>query len=540
MFGWSRSAPPKSLVILSGIALAALILASGCSRNKSAGAPAQILRISQRNEPSDLDPATAGLPDEFFIIRALSEGLLSPAPTGGAPQPAAAERYEISADGLTYTFHLRADGRWSNGEPVTAGDFIASFRRVLTPATAAPKADLFYAVKNARAFAAGTLQDFEAVGLHAPDPRTVVVTLERPRPNFPLYVATGPWIPVHPPTVARLGRNWTKPENFVGNGPFTLAEWRSQQRIVVKKNPRYHAADSIKVDEIQFLRFDSGDAEERAFRAGQLDVTMSIPRNKLAAYGKDRPAELHRTLLAETHYLSFNTTRAPLGDARVRRALSLAIDRVRLVARVLLGGQEPATRVVPPPLRATPNQTGTPLPSEHRFAPDEARRLLAEAGFANGKNFPNLEITAWSPSQASVLEAVQQMWRQELGIEIAIVVREARVHLEALRSGTYDIGFVTTLLDVLDASALLADFVGGAPGNLPQWRDREFDALLARAEGQDAAKNLVTAEDLLLQRAPIAPLYFNTRSWLMSPRVQGWQDDALWTRYYHDVYLDQK
>ena len=522
------------------IVLSGFIFTSACSRHAPAAPPSKVIRISQRNEPSDLDPATAGLPDEFFIIRALSEGLLVPAPGGGAPLPAAAERFEVSADGLTYTFHLRADGQWSNGDPVSAGDFIASLRRVLTPATSALKADLFYAVKNAHAFAAGTLADFGAVGLYAPDPRTVVVTLEHPMPQFPLYVATGPWIPVHPPTIARHGRNWTKPENHVGNGPFTLVEWRSQQRIVVRKNPHYHAAGAIKVDEIQFVRFDSGDAEERAFRAGQLDVTMSVPRNKLVAYGREHPAELHRTLLAETHYLSFNTTRAPLSDARVRRALSLAIDRTKIVERVMLGGQAPATRMVPPPLRAAPNQAAAPLTSEHRFAPEEARRLLTDAGFTGGKDFPKLELTVWSPSQVSVIEAIQQMWRQELGIEIAIVVREARVHLEALRSGTYDIGFVTTLLDIPDPYALLADFVSGAPGNLPQWRDREFDELLVRAEGRSAGVDLAAAENLLLQRAPLAPLYFNTRNWLMSPRVRGWQDDALWTRFYHDVHFEEK
>ena len=187
-------------------------LPSGCTKHDPApGAPApQILRISQRNEPADLDPAKASLPDELFIIRALSEGLVAPSPDNAPPQPAAAERWEISPDECTYTFHLRRNALWSNGEPVTAADFLASYQRVLTPATAAPKAPLLFLVKNARAFATGELTDFAAVGFRAPDPHTLVVTLEHPAPRFLAYAASGPWIPVNPRVVARFGRTWTR------------------------------------------------------------------------------------------------------------------------------------------------------------------------------------------------------------------------------------------------------------------------------------------------------------------------------------------
>ncbi|MBI4626699.1 MAG: peptide ABC transporter substrate-binding protein, partial [Verrucomicrobia bacterium] len=468
------------------------------------------------------------------------EGLLSPAPDGGPPRLAAAENFDVSVDGLTYTFQLRAGARWSNGEPVTADDFVASFRRVLTPATAAPKADLFFAVKNARAFATGALADFSAVGIRAPDARTVVVTLETPSPRFPLYVASGPWIPVNPRVVAQHGRNWTQPRHFVGNGPFTLAEWRPQQRIVVKKNPTYHGANATKLDEIQFLRFDSGDTEERAFRAGQVDITMAVPPSKLANYARERPPRLHRTLLAETRHLSFNTARAPLNDVRVRLALALSIDRQKIVDRVLLGGQQPAGRFLPPALRSA--RDTAPLATEQQLDPVEARRLLALAGFAGGRNFPKLELTGWTITP--VLEAVQEMWRQELRIEVSIAVREANVHLAALRSGAYDIAFVTTLLDVTDAMALLGDFVSQAPNNLPHWQAGGYDELLARAAARpdlpSQAGDLLAAELLLLERAPVAPLYFNTRNWLMAPRVRGWQDDALWTRYYSGVWLSGK
>jgi oligopeptide transport system substrate-binding protein len=514
MSGWSRKL----------FALVALLALAACSRREPAAA--QVLRVSQRNEPADLDPARATLPDEFFIIRALSEGLLIPDPAGGAPLPAAAGRFDVSADGLTYTFHLR-DARWSNGEPVTADDFVASYRRVLTPATAAPKADLFFAVKNARAFLRGELADFTAVGFAAPDPRTLVVTLAQPNPRFPLYAASGPWIPVNPRVVEKFGRAWTQPANFVGNGPFTLAEWRPQQRIVVRKNPAYHGAAGVRLDALQFLRFDNDDTEERTFRTGQLDVTMSVPFTKLATYAREHPAELHRAPLAETRFLSFNTQRPPLADARVRRALALALDRARLVERVTRGGQEPAVRFLPPALAPA----GAP-PADDRTG---ARALLAAAGFAGGKNFPRLELSAWSPSQTPVLEAIQAMWRQELGLEVRLAIREARVHLAALVAGDYDIAFATTtpLLDVADPAALLANFAGAAPNNYPHWRSADFDRALA-------AGDLARAEALLLAEAPVAPLYFNVHHWLMAPRVRGWQEDALWSRCYLHVHLDEK
>ncbi|HVS53440.1 MAG TPA: peptide ABC transporter substrate-binding protein [Opitutaceae bacterium] len=513
--------------------LALALFFSGCA--KPASDTTHVLRISQRNEPADLDPATASLPDEFFVIRALGEGLLVPNPGGGAPLPAAAERYDISADGLAYTFRLRADAMWSNGEPVTAGDFVASYRRVLDPATAAPKAHLFFAVKNAHAFATGALTDFSAVGFRAADARTLVVTLERADPRFPLYVATGAWIPVNPRVVTQHGRAWTQPEHFVGNGAFTLAEWRPQQRIVVKKNPRYRDAARVQLDAIQFVRLDDQDAEERAFRSGQIDITMSVPLTKLEPYAHEHPAELHRAPLAETRFLSFNVRRAPLADPRVREALALSIDRALIVERVLRGGQEPAARFLSPPLAAGLN----PPVVQHRLDVELARRRLAEAGFAGGKNFPRLELTAWSPSQTPVLEAIQQMWRRELGIEVALAIREAKVHLAALASGDYDIAFATTLLDVADATAALDDFTSDASNNFPHWRSPDFDRTVGDALNARDPAAIVQAENLLLAAAPVSPVYFNAHNWLMSPRVHGWREDALWTRYYQDIHLDE-
>lgn len=538
MSGWKNDL--RRAIGLGG-ALAAVFFA-GCGKNPDLAPSGQVLRISQRNEPADLDPATAALPDEFFIIRALSEGLVTPAPDLGEPRPAAATRWEVSADGLTYTFHLRPDGRWSNGEPVTADDFVASYRRVLAPATAAPKASLLFMVRGARDFHRGELTDFAGVGFHAVDPLTLVVTLERPLPGFLRYVASGPWIPVNARTVAKLDRNWTRPGKFVGNGAFTLVEWRPHQRIVVRRNPAFPDAEHTRLQEIRFLAFDHGDAEERAFRAGQLDLTMSVPLAKIEPYRAEHPAEIHRALLAETRYLAFNTKRPPFTDPRVRRALSLALDRRRLVEKVMHGGQQPAFRFLAPSLRAA----GDLVPSFGNSGKEDAataRALLAAAGFPGGQGFPRLELTSWATS-GPLLEAIQAMWKRELGIDLGLVTREAKVHLAALREGGYDIALVSAIPDVPDAANVLGEFVTDSPGNYPHWSDAAYDGLIEAAGRETTAAaraaKLRAAEERLLAAQPLAPLYFNSTNWLMRPAVQGWHQDPLWTRFYQDLSLDEK
>jgi len=526
-----------------GFALIALLISAGCHRrSEPASAPGEaVLRISQRNEPDELDPALAALPDDFFIIRALSEGLVSPAMQGGEPTPAAAERWEVSADGRVWTFHLRAGAQWSNGEPVTAEDFVDSYRRALAPATAGPHADLFFAVANAQAYASGRLSDFSQVGFRAAGPAELVVTLERPVARFLDYAATGPWIPVQAGTVARFGRDWTQPGRYVGNGPFVLAEWRPNQRIVVRRNPRYHGAAQVRLGAIQFLRFDDENAEENAYRANEVDVTMALPTSKLELYARERPAELHQAPLAETRYLAFNTRRPPLDDVRVRRALALAIDRRKLAIDVARGGRQPADRLIPPQLRPADEPALAPAPAGGLSGPaadDEARQFLAAAGFPGGRHFPRLELAGWSNNP--VLEAIQEMWKKSLGIDVAIFNRDARSHLAVARAGGYDIAFLPLIPQLPDPLPALAGFATGAPDNYPQWSDPRFDALVAAARTAEPARAgslLRTSEERLLDQCPATPLYFNAQNWAMRQTVHGWQQDGFWNRSYLDLSL---
>lgn len=518
-----------------------LLLAPGCGRRESAAADARLLRLSQRNEPATLDPQLATLPDEFMILRALLEGLTVPTPGGGV-QPAVAERWETSADGLRWTFHLRRDARWTNGAAVTAQDFAFTIHRVLAPTLGAPKAPLFYVLKNAEAYHRGELADFAQVGVATPDEHTLVLTLDHPSPRLPALLASGPWLPVPAAVVEKFGDTresaWSRPGNFVGNGPFTLAEWRERQHLLVRRNPAYRQFGRVRLDGIRFQIYDSGETEERAFRAGQVDVTMSVPFSKLATYA---PPQLQAQPLAETRYLALNVARRPLDRPLVRRALALAIDRRALIDGVLKGAQSPALSLIPPGLDDYAPAAQL-QPADAAAAKEEARRLLAEAGFPGGRGFPRLEIAGWTASPAA-LEAIQQMWRRELGIETTLVQREAKVHLAALRAGDYAIALVPLIPDYGDPAAAFGELRSDAAGNYPHWRHARYDALVEEAgHTTDATRRLALyheAEAIVLAELPVIPLYFNSLHYLISPRVHGWRLDPLWNRYYLDLSLPE-
>ena len=376
------------------------------------------------------------------------------------------------------------------------------------------------------------------MGVRALGDHRLELTLEHPAADFLALVASGPWLPVHQATVEKFGRMdrrrsaWAREGNFVGNGPFTLSAWRPHEVIAVERNPAYWDAARVRLRAIRFLAFDNGDSEERAFRAGQLDVTMAVPPSKLATYRTAQPPVLRTIPLHETRYLALNTRRPPLDNESVRRALGLALNRTALVEKVLLGGHQPAFTFIPPDLGGYEPQGQITEDAE------EARRLLREAGFPNGRGFPRLELAAW-PVAPAQLEAIQQMWRRELGIEIVIAQREARTHLAAVATGNYDIALVTAIPDYDGISAILGDLTSGNPGNYPRWSSVEFDRLVTEAGRSGSAALRTTAyqqaERVLLTEMPVIPLYFNTQNFLIQPRVRHWQTDRLWTRFYQDV-----
>ena len=523
------SLPLRRLVV--SAALVPLLFALGCAKRESTvalGNQNGVFHISIGSEPTDLDPHTVTGLGDAKVIQSLFDPLVSFEPVTLKPVPALAERWETSADGLTYTFHLRANAKWSNGDPVTAQDCVDSWRRILTPALAADYAYFLHLIRGAEAFNKGTTTDFSTVGAKAVDARTLVVTLTHPAPYFLQILLNSPWRPVHVRSIAaagdpyRRGQPWTKPGKLVSSGPFVLKEWASHQRVVVEKSPTYWDRDRVKLNAVHFYPTDSIDAEERAFRAGQLHATWALPLSKVLPLQKENSPNLRIDPNLETYFFRLNVRKAPFTDARIRRALSLAIDRETIASKILPGGRKPAPTFVPDFL------TGYTPPKRTAYDPETARRLLAEAGFPKGANLPPIEILYNNNEILRlVCEAVQQMWRRELGVDVRLVNQEYKVVFANRRAGDYQLLLGTWTADYLDATTFLDLWRSGSGNNHTGWTDPAYDALAKKADAtvDPAARAaiLAEAEALVLDSAPIIPVYFNTHVYLLHPAVKGWQ-----------------
>ncbi len=501
---------------------------SGCSKKEpGAVAPsAKILRFGNGAEPQDIDPHAVTGVSENKIINALFEGLVSAPSSGVGVVPGVAERWEISADGLVYTFHLRADAKWSDGQPVTARDFVRSYQRMLTPALASEYAYKLYPLVGAEAYNKGTLTDFAQVGVKAPDARTLQLTLNHPTPYLLEDLKHYAWFVLPVDVIAtfdglsRKGTAWTRPGNFVGNGPFILKEWLPNQRLVVTRSPTYWDRATVKLDEIDFLPIESGETEERMFRSGQLDRTESLPLNKIAVYKRDFPAMYHEDPYYGVYFYRLNVTKPPLNDVRVRRALAIAIDREAIVRDILRGGQTPAWNYTPP----SPGFTST---ARINGDLDEARRLLDEAGYPGGKNFPHVELLYNTlESHRTIAEAIQQMWKTRLGIDITLQNQEWKVYLDSQNTGNYQIARAGWIGDYPDPNTFLDLWMTGGGNNQTGWSSPAYDALLRASTSAptetERMADFQKMDQLLADEVPVIPIYFYTHVYALNPRVKGW------------------
>ncbi|MDB6093870.1 MAG: extracellular solute-binding protein family 5 [Verrucomicrobia bacterium] len=528
--------------------LAALIaITAGCEKRETAvrsGNREQVLHRGIGSEVSDLDPQLASTIAEGDVASALFEGLVGEDPVDLHPVPGVAQSWEISPDQLTYTFHLRENARWSDGAPVTATDFAASWKRMLTPSLGAGNADMLYLIQGAEAFHKGTSKEFSKVGITIVDPRTLRVMLEHPAPQFLSLLSLPTWLPVPLQAItaagaaAERGNRWTRAEHLVGNGPFMLKSWQANRRIVVEKSPTYWDAAQVRLNAINFYPIESLDAEERAFRSGQLHVTYVLPLGKVEAYRRDAPQFLRIDPYLNTYFLRLNVRRPPFGDERVRQALAQAVDRTGLVEKILHGGQKAATTVTPPGL---PGYTPPPgLKTDF----DAARRLLAEAGYPGGKGLPALELLYnTSENHRTLAEAIQEMWRRELGIEVRLQNQEFKVVLDERRAGHYQVLLSDWVGDYLDAATFLDLWRSDSGNNHTGWSSADYDArLFAAARASDPADRnaqFQEAESLMLAAAPVIPLYYNTHVFLLQSSVKGWHPTLLDHHPYKHVWLEE-
>lgn len=534
--------------MLSLVCVFAAGLQTGCSTNDKENADSnpsrQMLKMTIGASPETLDPhRLTGVPGHK-VLAALSEPLLVMDYNSFEVEPGVAERWQQSEDGLVYQFFLREQARWSNGDPVTATDFVYAFKRILSPRLGNQYVTDYFAIKNAEAYYKGELEDFAKVGVTALTDHILQITLSRYDPLFLKRVAQRNTSPVHWKSILEYGdiddpaNPWTDPGKYISNGPFILTDWQLNKEIVAEKNPHYWDASSILLDMIEFNLADTESVEERLFRSGQIDLAFSgrIPVEKIARYRKESPELLFTKTIYGTYFYLFNTQKAPFDNHKVRMALSMAVDRQLLIDTILKNDEQVALALSPP----TPRYVA---PSQPGFNPARARELLAEAGYADGKGLPQFGlIYNTSDAHRKIAVAIQQMWAKELNLSVQLENQEWKVFLDNRQQLNYDVaraGSLSTFGDPLD---LLTSLTTGHGMNDSGWSNREFDALIRQAENEvDEERRMqimAQAEALMLDQAPVMPLFYYNTSYLKYPRVKGFEFNRGDLPDFKGVYLE--
>ncbi len=488
----------------------------------NAAEAAETFRRANGNEPDTLDPQKYELLSENNILRDLFEGLTS---TDAQMRivPGQAESWEVSGDGLVWTFHLREGLKWSDGEAVTAADFVAGMQRAVDPATAAKMPDIAYKIENARRILDGQMAP-ETLGVSAPDARTVVVRITERSPLIPTIMAATLLAPVPRHAIARYGDDWVKPGNMVSNGPYALELWSPSTEVRISRNPYYREADEVNVERASFFPSDDQEAALKRFRAKELDFVAAIPALKIAWAKKELPDAVRITAVNQVRYLEFNHRAGKLQDVRVRRALAMTIEREIIAERLMGGGGIAAYGFVP---RAIEGYAGAAFDfaGKSRAARlAEARTLLAEAGY--GPDHP-LEVSfrvmgdAWAKTVSS---AIVSMWG-EAGVKATVETAEARVHFAAIDQGDFEIA-LSGWFGGDDPETFMWLFLSGGALNESGYSSAAFDAASAEAEttmdmGARYAR-FADAEKMLLDDVAMAPVFWTVQASLVAPEIGNW------------------
>ena len=511
------------------VALLALTLSAcgGGEKNVVSGNTTGYLHYGNGAEPQGIDPhLVTGVP-ESHIVRALFEGLAVKNPITLEPEPGVAERWEISPDGTVYTFFINPQAKWSNGEPVTASDYVWSWERALHPETGSLYAYMLFPVVNAEKFASGAIDDFAEVGIKSLDAQTLRISLNAPTPYFLQLMDHYSTFAVHPETVLKFGGMsdrftlWTRPENIVSNGAFTLKEWSLNRQIKIEKNPHYWDKSSVALEGVYFYPTENVVSEERMFRSEQLHVTQGIPLGKIPNYRAVQNSPYVQAPYLGTYYYLINTKKPPVDDVRVRKALSYSIDRDTLTRTVLRDTAIPAYSITPP------DTLGYNPPKLFSFDPEQARALLAEAGYPDGQGWPGLEITYnTNEDHRKIAVAVQQMWKDELGIDVSITNQEWKVYLNTVSQGEFQVARRGWIGDYVDANNFLDLFLANGGNNNTGYANAEFDDIILNQAPKAASREeryqlFFQAETMMMQEMPIIPFYTYTSKRLIHPSVSG-------------------
>ena len=503
----------------------------------------KILFISEGGEPRTLDPQAVWSTHEYHIIQGLIEGLVGCHPTDQSKEvPGMADRWKHNDDYSIWTFHIGEDRKWSNGDPVTAQDFVFSYKRILTPTFGAQSVDHLFVMKGAEDYFKEKITDFDQVGVKALDDHTLRIELVGPTPYLLSLLQHYTWFPVNPKTILKFGRisdrdtKWTLPENYVGNGPFKLKRWRHNDVIEMVRNPFYWDAATVKLNGINFYLIESQNTEDRAFQAGQLHKTCGLQLDKVPYYRLKRLEYLRIDPWQGVYFYRLNVERKPLDNPKVRLALNLAVDQEAIVKNITRQNEQPATSFTPPGMGDY--QTLKVM----TYDPDKARQLLAEAGYPGGKEFPKFNILiSTSEAHRTIAEAIQQMWKEELHINVGIENQENRVWIDTQRNMNYDIIRSGWIGSFMDPVTFLDMWTTGNGNNNTHWGDPKYDELIHQAARTGDAKVrldlLRQAEELFLSKLPVVLVYWYTQGYLMQPSVKNWNPLVLDNHNYKFIDL---
>ncbi|HET9376518.1 MAG TPA: peptide ABC transporter substrate-binding protein [Chthoniobacterales bacterium] len=495
---------PDRLIGFALISLFVCLSLNGCD---SSGSRADLV-ILNGAEPESIDPAVITGQLDGRVAYALFDGLVH-FDRQGVPQPAIAQSWDISPDAKTYTFRLRTNAKWSNNEPVTANDFVESWKRTLSPETAAEYAYVMYHIKNAEAFNEGKIKDFSLVGVHALDVQTLRVELEDPTPYFLDLLAYVPYLPVYIPSVKQFGDDWIKPAHLVNNGPFLMQEWRLNYRIRLRKNPNYWDAQNVHLQTVDLLPIENAISAYNFYASKVADLILDkgLTPPSLIPELRRRP-DFHAAPFLGDYFIRFNVTRPVFHDARVRQAFAMAIDRERIVQKITQAGEPPAYSFTPP------GTAGYQPPNMFYFDPGKARALLADAGYPQGHGFPTVTYLYDNKKlNEDIAIEIQSMLWQELGVHVELQKQEWKVYLNSMNRRDYDFCRSSWIGDYNDPNTFLDCFVTNGGNNRTGWSNQEYDRLI-EAAGKEADQRkrfdyFRQAEEILLNQAtPICPLYF--------------------------------
>jgi oligopeptide transport system substrate-binding protein len=508
----TRSAPRGTSGAFRFLALL-LFLAAGCALEK----PAE-LRIVNGKEPESLDPGTVTGQPDGRVVQSIFEGLTRYNATNAAPEPGLASRWEISLDGKIYTFHLRTNAQWSTGERITSHDVVYSWFRVLEPATASDYVGNLFYIKGAEDFHLGKTKRREDVGIKALDEHTLEVQLVNPTAFFLDLCAFPTQAVVHRGTIEKHKEQWLKARPLPVSGAYELVSWKLNDRIRLKKNPRYWDAVNTSIETVDLFPVNSPNTALNLFVNGEVDIVWDkdvVPTELLDVL--TRRKDFHRFNYLGTYFFRFNVTRPPFNDVRVRKALALAVDRSRIDS-ILKGSGNVANFYVPP-------LANYKSPEGLTYDPALARQLLKEAGFEAGNGFRRFEyMFNTSRDHEKIAVQLQAMWKQELGIDVDLRSVEWKVYLNAQSSLDYDLSRSAWIGDYADPNTFLDMFMSNNPNNRTGWKNDRYEELMrkanATAEVQARAKLLQEAERILIrEEIPVVPIYIYVGYNLFNPDV---------------------